>query len=286
MSDYKVFYDAIDEIRSFLSRDLIGPIEENEVIDSVEPLSYYAVGILWAKRLQNADEEIYEQEDVTNITDSDIEDIVQADNDMIVKANTYKPPTMGVSVMLPLKAKSLKVNFSFGRYTMSGASPVATTGNTEISPTSGASPVAMSKTEEQNGSLRHPLHLAIGTSPLHNDLEEKNRVKKYYQRKQFHLTTDFPVPSTCGTISCKEHKEFMTLGADIALTVRRIMDDGSKLVTVSVTNSFHTPQMSKEQNEYALFQCELHLHSDIGFNPIYQLEVGDFRYNNEKLLES
>ena len=51
MNRYGEYYAAIDEIKTYLSRDLIGPIEDYEVIESVEPLSYYAMGILWAKRL-------------------------------------------------------------------------------------------------------------------------------------------------------------------------------------------------------------------------------------------
>jgi len=48
------------------------------------------------------------------------------------------------------------------------------------------------------------------------------------------------------------------------------MDDGSKLITVSVANAFEAPQQGKEQNEGAMFQCELHLQSDEGFRPLYQ----------------
>ena len=230
MPGFSEYYSAIDEIKSFLSQDLIGPIEEYEVIESVEPLSYYAMGILWPNRLEGSSDSFTEQISILNIDDNDIEDSLQTDNDSISEANSYKPPTMGVTVMLPADAISLQAEFSFGRYTM---------------------------TQKEQ--------------PKEDGKEsEKARTISYFTREPFHLSTVFDVPAICGTISCKEHKEYNNLGADIKLCLRRIMSDGSKLITVSVTNAIKAPQMSKEQNEGAMFQCKLHLHSDFGFSPIYQ----------------
>jgi hypothetical protein len=40
MSEYKDFYAAISDIRGLLARDLIGPIEIDEVIESIDPVTY------------------------------------------------------------------------------------------------------------------------------------------------------------------------------------------------------------------------------------------------------
>jgi hypothetical protein len=224
---YNEFYDAIDEIRSFLSRDLIGSIAEEEVIEDIEPLSYYTMGILWTKRLGDSSDEQSEQMSLLDIEDSDIEDTVNTDVDVISRANSYKPPTMGVSVMLPANAESLNVDFSFGKYTLSQEEQFDEEGN-------------------------------------------KKKTINRYTRKPYKISTVFTISDNCGVSQCTEHEEFHELGVDLSLCVRRIIADGSKLVTVSVTNAVESPQKSKPQNENALFQCNLHLHLDVGFNPIFQ----------------
>lgn len=39
MKEYKAYYNAVDDIYSFLKRDLIGPVDELEVLENVEPLN-------------------------------------------------------------------------------------------------------------------------------------------------------------------------------------------------------------------------------------------------------
>jgi hypothetical protein len=228
MNRYSEFYSAIDEIKSFISRDLIGPIGENEVIESVEPLGYYAMGILWAKRIGDGSGEELSQLSLFDEYDEEIEDYIHTDDDTITSANTYKPSAMGISVMLPSSLKLLNAEFSFGKYTMS--------------------------------SIKKPV-----------EIEGKKTITiNYFTRKEYELLPTFNIPTRLGTISCNEHSDYHKLGADVTLCVRRIMNDGSKLVTVSVTNTVEAPQRTKEQNENALFQCKLRLNCSEGFLPIYQ----------------
>jgi len=230
LSRYDEYYSAIDEIKSFLARDLIGPITEDEVIDSVEPLSYYAMGILWAKRLSGRSEDSTEQLSIMDICDEDIEDVVKTDYDSIAETNTYKPSAMGVSTMLSPNTKSLIVEFSFSRYTMSKSNRL----------------------------------------PEGEEESESARTGFFYSRTPYKLSTAFNIPAKCGTIFCMEHRNRPNLGVEVSLCVRKIMDDGSKLVTVSAANTIEAPQRSKEQNESAMFQCLLHLHSENGFDPVFQ----------------
>lgn len=225
MVSYDEYYSAIDEIKEYLSRDLIGPIEEDEVIESIEPLSYYAMGILWAKRLGELS--VFETSQV-GVSEEEVEDAVNSDNDSISDANKYKPSAMGMSVMLPVDAKELKVTFTYGKYKVS----------------------------------------SIEKKP---DDESKKEIKvNTYTRKQYEISTVFKIPGSYGTIKCKENEQFRNMGVDITLCVRKIMHDGSKLITVSVSNAVEAPQMSKEQNESAMFQCHIQLFCAEGFTPIYQ----------------
>lgn len=273
MNKYGEYYSAIDEIKSFLSRDLIGPIAENEVIESIEPLSYYAMGILWAKRLGNSTDNAREQTSLLDIYDNDIEDAVHTDDDSIVEANSYKPPAMGVSVMLPASTKSLRVEFAFGKYTMSQiAQPQE--------PAKCVCPVCNSAFHEQN---KPPKQESVCDN-CGAILVRHPRIINYYTRKSYQLPTVFEISNVCGTVLCKEHEKYHEIGAEITLCVRKIMNDGSKLVTVSVSNAIEAPQRSKEQNESAMFQCRLHLHSDNGFYPIYQ--NNSFGHSEEELIST
>ncbi|MDR3353403.1 MAG: hypothetical protein LBO21_00020 [Synergistaceae bacterium] len=245
MSQYSEYYDAIDEIKGFLSRDLIGPVTEEEVIENIEPLSYYAMGILWAKRLGRGTMDEDMGPDIGSMDDGEeIEDPVHADNDSIMEANKFKPSAMGVSVMIPEGTEFLEVEFACGKYIMSS--------------------VESPPTEE-------------GKMP---------RTRKYYARKPYKFAAKFAVPTHCGTIRCKEHERFRDMGADITLCVRKVMNDGSKLVTVSVSNALEAPQRGKEQNESAMFQCRLHLFLPDGFVPVYQNALSGLGQSEEEQINA
>ena len=120
MNDYKAYYDAIDEIYSCLKRDLIGPVEELEVLENVEPLNTYVSGILWAVRSNTPVAEKDEPEEATMSAKQDeveeIEDVTVAVDDSISNANIYKPTSMGISLMMPKNSNSLDINFSGAKY--------------------------------------------------------------------------------------------------------------------------------------------------------------------------
>ena len=237
MNRYNEFYSAIDEIKDFLYRDLIGPVKVNEVIENVEPLSYYVIGILWPKRL--SDGICYTEHNQMSIFDEydeEIEDYIHTDDDSITNANAYKPSAMGISVMLPASVNNIDAEFTFGKYTMT----------------------SITETYEE---------------PFEKEGEEptvKTKTSNYFTQKTYSISPSFSIPTRLGTIVCDKHDDYRRLGADITLCVRRIMSDGTKLVTVSITNSSSVAQQTKEQNENALFQCVLRLKCENGFLPIYQ----------------
>lgn len=228
MSRYDAFYSAIDEIKSYLYRDLIGPVEEDEVIKNIEPLSYYAMGILWPKRLSSGGSYKPNQLALFDEYDEEIEDYIHTEDDSIAEANSYKPSAMGISFMLSAPVKSLRVELQFGKYTMT--------------------------------SVEEPTE-AEGKRPQKINL---------FTRKAYILTPTFHIATKLGMVICHEQNDYRKLGVDVTLCVRKIMIDGSKLVTVSVTNSASVPQQTKEQNENSIFQCLLRIKCAEGFLPIYQ----------------
>jgi hypothetical protein len=230
MNQYAEFYNAIAEIKRFLFLDLIGPIEDDEVLENVPPLGYYAMGILWAKRLDDSN---YGNEPPQNSffdeNDEEIEDYIHTDDDSIASANKYKPSSMGVSVMLPATVKGISARFSFGKYTMS----------------SFEEPPSAEGKKPKN--VNHFARKSYALTPTF-------AVPSHLGTVKCNEYDDF-------------HNNF---SIDITLCVRKIMHDGSKLATVSIANAITAPYKTKEQNEGALFQCALHLYCPDGFLPVYQ----------------
>lgn len=109
------YYEAIDEIKSFLERDLIGPISTNETLKNDEPLNYYAMGMLWPMRKASSTSS-YDY-DVDADEDENIEDATEVVDDGISNSNKYKPSTMGLTFAIPSSCEVIDFTFSFAKYT-------------------------------------------------------------------------------------------------------------------------------------------------------------------------
>ena len=117
MGNYKKFYSAINQIETLLRKDLIGPIEDDEIIEKEEPLTYYCMGILWSKRLNsknlNSCNNGFEDE-------YDLENEIVIKNDSITSTNMYKPSAMAISTMLSKQINKISVVFNFAKYKFVG----------------------------------------------------------------------------------------------------------------------------------------------------------------------
>ena len=105
MGKFDEHYKTIDLIEGFLRRDLIGPVEKEEVIMDEPPLNYYPMGVLWAKKT-GAD----------LMDDEDLEDPVSEVRESIDLSNQYKPSAMAVSAMVGPDTETIEVAFSFAKY--------------------------------------------------------------------------------------------------------------------------------------------------------------------------
>lgn len=97
-----------------------------------------------------------------------------------------------------------------------------------------------------------------------NDKEVK---RHYYSREARRFTTRVKVPEhICNTIiSNKENTDIAMF-----LHVRKINDDNSELLTVSVINKNKVGNEFQASNTKALFQCQLSIESQTGFMPLYR----------------
>ena len=249
MSSFDEYYEAIDEIKECLTKDLFGVSSEDEILENVEPLSAYVTGILYPRKASqnnsfNHQIALFDSEESELIAEDNIllENTLDSLDDTITEANNYRPSSMGISVMVPPSLKKLLVTFDFGIYKHSESKRKI--------PSSG--------TIEEQGQL------TLG------ELSEKN-IKEItdhkYTRIPKSINLTFNIPSELGGESIAYNDDF---NAEINLTVRKIMSDGSKLLTVSVVNTATEKNKLHIRNEYALFQCQLSVESDISFLPVYQ----------------
>ena len=234
MGKYDAYYNAIEEIKESLTKELFGT-EDEETLNNVEPLSAYVTGILFP---QKASEMTYVEEDADTYNANDdinIEDISESD-DAIIGANRYKPSTMGISVVVPASAEKLDVTFRFGTYRYE---------RKEV------------PSEQEYG----------------EDQKSKRIKQDYYYRKQNVIEKSFDIPTGISMLResfTSSVSQSSCVRFDITLTVRKILRNNSKLITVSAVNRTIDISKLNLRNECPLFQCKLTLSANQPFLPVFQ----------------
>lgn len=222
MKGYKAYYNAVDDIYSFLKRDLIGPVDELEVLENVEPLNTYACGILWPLRTEMSALETDESEEAISLAQEEnveeVEDIIVSVDDSIRNSNLYKPTSVGISLMLPKNASTLIISFSGAKY-------------------------------------------------IHEEVQTEERLRHRFKRRPFLEKFTALIAERPGTQRCAVDDE---IGFEVFLTVRNILRDGSRLITVTAQNIRKARQKGVDQSINAIFQCELVISSTTAFLPFYQ----------------
>lgn len=234
------YYEAIDIIEDNLRKDLIGPVNENEVLVKDMPLDYYVCGVLWPQR--SSDVLIYSKEDIDDIDDElsiigdkistsidDLEDTTGDIDDSISASNKYKPSAMGITVMLRAEIEFIDISFRYGKY----------------------------------------IHKEIYKEIVGED-DEGNEETKSIPIPQFTRvpkTEDFTM-RICRIEGVSESRKFEDFS--IQCNVRKILENGDKLVTISVVNAASSGQKHIELNRLSLFQCELEIKMENNtFIPLY-----------------
>lgn len=253
MSKYDKFYDAKDYILGLVKTELVGPVEEQEVLES-SPLNTYVCGILWAQPLnppggKSEDESDFETNQVlvdssTVGDEDDAESAIPTDpdlddmgDDVIAKSALRKPSTMGISVMLGADTTAVEATFSFGTY--SNSEEIRTYGN-----------------------------------------EGKTRRYHLYTRKQHSIKMHFDFSTERIFYVSDKVEDLKGYGISINATKRMGKLGKERLITFSVSNDKHAQSQDIVLNESALFQCQFNIETpagefvalDPGFSSIYDIE--------------
>lgn len=105
-----------------------------------------------------------------------------------------------------------------------------------------------------------------------------------YTRKPYSFYTEINIPNEIGKFEVTLSEQLKAMNIVIELHVRKLLDNGDRLITVSVCNKKISPNKNTDQNINSLFQCELSISlKQDEFLPIY---IGDRSINNEDILIS
>ncbi len=255
MESYEEYYDVEDKIEEIIRKDLMGPITEDEIL-SETPIGYYSTGILWAQRTINEKTEKKDdnkEEDSTLLNDSeknadigvidDLEDSLENPNGQINMANTYKPSTMAISAIIGSGESKVVVQFECAKYSHYEEEEFYD-----------------KKITDENGE---------------ESTEAKKRIVNKYKR--YEINSGDIVFNTKN--SKVQEPNNIPKNIKIELFVRKKYSDGSRLITVSVSNELQAQNKTIPQNTSALFQCHLSIISENGFLPITEI------VNDEKDIE-
>lgn len=106
-----------------------------------------------------------------------------------------------------------------------------------------------------------------GSKYTHVEKQNENRMVHLYKRSPFSIPSSSQIGDGLGTKMLVSQTD---LGVELTLTLRSVLSDGSKLVTVSAQNISKARQKGIDQSISALFQCKLVVSSDLALLPIYQ----------------
>lgn len=117
---FEKYYEARDIIKDFLIKDLMGPIDAEEVINEY-PSQYYCAGILYPKDLNIKEEDIIEKDDSFKKDElgglDNFEEPSSTESlEEIPIVNSYKPSSLAISTTIKPGIKNLKIHISYAKY--------------------------------------------------------------------------------------------------------------------------------------------------------------------------
>jgi hypothetical protein len=126
MEKFNKYYEARNFITDIISRDLIGPVSEDEVL-SENPESYYIMGKLYplhnrCKKTECSDDRKYSEKNTEELEDSfGTEDISETEKDpemeeTVSLGNIIKPSAAGITFILDRKVGHFSCHVQWARY--------------------------------------------------------------------------------------------------------------------------------------------------------------------------
>jgi hypothetical protein len=239
MGRYDKYYSAQEFILDLVGRELVGPIEEDETLDTF-PLQSYVSGILWAQRIEGErgqpnDEtepreiDILQMPVVGDGEESPLDNLTDVDDEVNIgafnNASVRKPSTMGISCILSPYETKVKIVFKYARY------------------------------------IHSEVERAYGS-------DGKTAIDHLWERKSDTIELDFDL--SVNRTAYKPTNQSALDGKSISIIATNRSKGGKRLFTFTATNLIKAQQKDIIQNESALFQCEMLLLSKTPFMPIDQ----------------
>ncbi len=231
---FSEFYEARSIITDIISKDLLGPVEKNEIICNDRPLDYYILGKLYPVDT--------EADMVLGMSADDCGELDEENS--ISLCNGKNPSSFGISVAVKKSAKSLRICGSAARYV---------------------------KVEFEM--IRELLRLPDN---------ETNRKQEYWKREE--LTPIKQIIMLEELEQGKAKRIEITKGLEIKVLVHRVMKDGAKIITVTMTNTNPKCDDYKNESAYAYYQPELEI-SEIEPDTIGELVYNIGMSTDEEILE-
>lgn len=113
MPNYEEYYKAREDIVNIIKMDLVGPVQENEVLIE-NPTQYYVMGKLYPRMENETEDERDADEDVT--TNSGMDQNTDYYDTALASTNISVPSTMGVTFTLKPRVKKYFVRVEYAQY--------------------------------------------------------------------------------------------------------------------------------------------------------------------------
>lgn len=201
---FSEFYKARSVITEIIEKDLLGPVQDDEIICGERPLDYYIVGKLYPI---DADAERVIQTSADDCGDLDEENSISL-------CNGKNPSSFGISIAVKGQSKILGVCCGAARYVKVDFSDV-----------------------------REALCL---------DDTEANRKKTYWKREKIN-----PLSQSVNIDDLELGKPSvipLAEGLDLRILIHRIMHDGVKIITFTMTNTNKKGDDHNLESSFAFFQ--------------------------------
>ena len=103
--DYTDYYNARKLVVDIMKKDLLGPVQEDEVIEEL-PLDYYILGKLYPQKSFTMSNISSTSEDIGNLDDEDIAGLDNGKN----------PSSFGLSISVNPGVHSIKIKVNWAKY--------------------------------------------------------------------------------------------------------------------------------------------------------------------------
>lgn len=243
---FEEFYKARDIIEELLTKDLFGPVKENEIIDEL-PTQYYSMGILHPKesqidKLDQINDSGTQINNDSNMRDNTSGDSFENYDEGVALSNMYNPSSLAMSTTLRPNANNIKVKVQYGKYELIDDQD---TEEANIK-------LAKNTVEESLNTLNGKDNTQSGSSDL-----KKNKYKKdKWRRKSYSVVKSISLDASNSKIE-QEIEENLKL----EIYIQKVFFDKSKTITIALLNTNEAKKSQKVNDKNSFYQVQMQVSS-------------------------